>query len=124
MIIIDTSALIRFFTKDDLDKGEQVKALFEDKEKITIPEVVFPELEYVLTSQYQAKREDLIKAFNYLAANKNVKLTKQAREAIEIFHSTKLDMADSLIAAHSMGKKLAGFDKKMLNLKGVKSFWK
>ena len=124
MIILDTSALIRFFTQDDPIKGEQVKKLLESGEELVIPEVVFPEIQYVLRNLYKAKREKIIKAFQFLAAQKNVKLTSQTKKAIDIFSTSNLDMADCLIAVYSQDGQLASFDEKMLKLSGVKAYWK
>lgn len=63
MIVIDTSAIIRFSTEDDDKKALKVKNLFESDEKIIIPEVVFPELEYVLKRAYKLKKNYILTIF-------------------------------------------------------------
>ena len=123
MLILDTSALIRFFTNDIPVKAQKVKKVVQSKEKIKIPDVVFPELEYVLLGKsYNATKTKILKAFEFLALQKNIILTKEVRGAIEIYKETKLDIADCIIVASSLKNKLFSFDKQLLKVKGVKSF--
>jgi len=123
MIFLDTSSLIRFFTEDKPKKALLVKELLEEEEKVSISEVVFPELEYVLEKTYKTKREKIVEAFKFLASRPNIKLSKSVKKAIGFFEETKLDMADCLIAAHSLKGKLASFDKKLLSMEGVIEYW-
>jgi predicted nucleic-acid-binding protein len=123
MLTLDTSALIRFFTNDIPEKAQEVKKIIESKEKIIIPDVVFPELEYVLFGKsYNATRAKILKAFEFLATQKNIIVSKEAKKAIEIYKATKLDIADCIIVASSLKNKLFSFDKQLLKVKGVKSF--
>ena len=123
MVTFDTSALIRFFTNDIPVKAQKVKKIIESKEKIIIPDVVFPELEYVLFGKsYNATRAKIIKAFQFLVTQRNIIVSKEVKKAIEIYKETKLDMADCIIVATSMENKLLSFDKKLLSVKGVKTF--
>lgn len=122
MIYLDTNSLIRFFTNDEPKKALKVKSLLEKEKKIFIPEVVFPELEYVLGGGYKASRKKITDAFQFLASRPNIKLTPALRKAVEIFKQTRLDMADCLIAANSLKGELASFDKKLLAVKGVKKY--
>lgn len=123
MLTLDTSALIRFFTNDIPVKAQKVKKVVQSKEKIKIPDVVFPELEYVLLGKsYNATKTKILKAFEFLALQKNIILTKEVRGAIEIYKATKLDIADCIIVASSLKNKLFSFDKQLLKVKGVKSF--
>lgn len=123
MICLDTNSLIRFFTNDDPKKALKVKNLLEKEKKIFIPEVVFPELEYVLSGSYKASRKKIIEVFQFLISRPNIKLDPNIKKAVEIFKLTKLDIADCLIAANSLKGKLASFDKKLLSVKGVKKYW-
>lgn len=123
MVYLDTNSLIRFFTKDDNAKAEKVKNLLESNETITIADVVFPELEYVLTRIYGATRESILKSFTFLASLTQIKLPKHVKDAIVLFEKTKLDIADCLIAAASRSNKLASFDRKLLDAQGVESYW-
>jgi len=122
-VYLDTSCLVRFFTKDNLKKAKAVKELLEKEKKIIVPEVVFPEIEYVLRRLYKTKRKKIISAFQFLISYPNIKTNQVVKKAMTVFENTKLDMADCLIAAHSLGAKLASFDKKLLSAKDIKSYW-
>lgn len=123
-IVIDTNALIRFFTNDIPQKANLVEKLLKEEKHIFIPDVIFPELEYILVYQHKFSRKKLLKIFTFLASQNNIDMTNQARTAIFIFKKSKLDMADSIIAAYSLKGKLASFDKELLQIKGVSAFWK
>lgn len=124
MIVLDTSVLIRYFTRDDEVKAEKAKLLLETGKELVIPDAVLPEIEYVLTRLFKVKRAELIKAFHFLNSLRNISLTKEAREAITFFKNSKLDMADCIIAAYSMRGSLASFDNKLLGIAGINPFWK
>jgi predicted nucleic-acid-binding protein len=123
MVFFDTSSLIRFFTNDEPKKALKVKEVLEKEKKIFIPEVVFPELEYVLRGNYKAGRKKVTEVFQFLIAQPSIKLDKKVKKAVAIFKSSRLDMADCLVAAHSMQGKLASFDKKLLEVRGIKKYW-
>lgn len=123
MICLDTNSLIRFFTNDEPKKALKVKNLLKKEKEIFIPEVVFPELEYVLAGTYKTDRKKIVEVFRFLVSQPNIKSGRILKTAVEIFERTKLDMADCLIAAHSLKGKLASFDKKLLLLKEVKRYW-
>jgi predicted nucleic acid-binding protein len=122
-IILDTSSLIRFFTRDIEEKAAKIKLLLET-DKVTIPEVVFPELEYVLINQYACSRSNLIDFFQFLTSQNNIKTSLVIKKALLIFSSSSLDMADCIIAAYSLKGKLASFDRELLATKGITPFWK
>lgn len=122
-VSLDTNSLIRYFTNDDVLKAGMVEKLLNNEKKIAIAEVVFPELEYILVKQYKHPRKNLIQAYTFLNGLTNVFLSQQIRTAITIFEETKLDMADCIIAAHSLKGTLASFDKELLSVDKVKNFW-
>ena len=124
MVVLDTSALVRFFTQDIKSKAKQVKLLIETEKIILIPEVVFPELEYVLSGQYGQQKIILLEGFNFLINKKNIKTTLYVKKAIEIYEKTNLDIADCLILVRSIKGRLASFDREMLKIKGVNKYWK
>ena len=124
LIVLDTNSLIRFFTNDIPDKAKKVKDLLEKEKNVSIPEVVFPELEYVLLEQYKISRKQIIEIFRFLSSQKNIRLSLLVKKAINIYEDSKLDFADCLIASYSLKGKLASFDKELLELGKVKPFWK
>ncbi|MBI2029149.1 PIN domain-containing protein [Candidatus Gottesmanbacteria bacterium] len=123
MVFLDTNSLIRFFTNDIPIQAQKVKKIFDTEKVIIIPEVVFPEIEYVLTQGYKVDRNKLIELFNFLISQKNVKTSVFIKKAVKIFEQTNLDIADCIIIAHSQKGWLASFDKKMLGVTGVNAYW-
>lgn len=115
MIVLDTSSLIRFFTKDDIKKSLKVKKLIESRQQLYIPEVVFAELEYVLKGiVYGEGRAKILKACKFLLGKENIKVSSKVPVALQIYEQTNLDIADCLIISHANGRTLYSFDKKML----------
>lgn len=123
-VVIDTSALIRFFTEDIPAKASLVEKLLEKEKRIFVPDVVFPELEYILVSQHKFSRKELLEVYAFLVSRNNIYMTPQAKASISIFENSDLDMADCVIASYSLKGKLASFDKELLKVEKVKPFWK
>lgn len=123
-IIIDTNALVRFFTDDIPQKASRVEKLFKDEKDIFIPDVVFPEIEYILIHKYNFPREKLLNIYIFLSSRDNIHVTSEVKKAIEIFENSKLDMADCIVAAYSMKGSLASFDRGLLTLADINPFWK
>ena len=121
---LDTNVLIRFFTKDIPEKALKAKRLLEEGEDLYIPDVVFPEIEYVLKSKYGVSREKIIEKFEFLVSQGNITVSPQAIHAAIIYAKSKLDMADCVIAAYSRKGSLASFDEELLEIKGVRPYWK
>lgn len=123
MVIIDTSALVRFFTNDDAKKSELTAKLLESGEPIVVPEAVLVEMEYVLTKLYDATKQECIKAYRFLLSNQAIQTDPYAPDALAIYAVHPVSFADCLIAAQSKNEKLASFDQKLLKIPGVKSYW-
>lgn len=102
MIVFDSSALIRFFTNDDIKKASEVARLLESPVKKLVPNVVFTEIEYVLLGVYKAKRSQVIKAFIFLSSLKNSIHGEYLQTAISIYKNTKLDMADCFVVSSAI----------------------
>ena len=118
MTILDTSALIRFFTKDIPSQAKKVKDALENEKDIKIPDVVFPELEYVLLGKtYNAERNKVLTAFKFLVSRKNIIVSPEVTIAVGIYEKTKLDIADCIILANVHNGKLVSFDKKLRSIK-------
>lgn len=122
MIIIDTSALVRFFTNDDKIKANKVKNLLE-KEEIFLPDIVFTELNYVLTKLYKIEKTELVKIYQFLLSQNNIKTSQEIKEALELFKTMPLSVADCLIAVCAKTEILASFDQKLIKTTKAKSYW-
>ena len=123
-IVVDTSALVRFFTNDIPQKASLVEKLFKEEKDIFIPDVVFPEMEYILIQKYKFPREKLLDIYTFLSSRDNIHVTKETKNTIAMFEKTKLDMADCIIAAYSLKGSLASFDSNLLEISGINPFWK
>ena len=126
MIILDTSTLIRFFTQDDSKKAQDVKQIIENEEELFIPDVVFPELEYVLLEvSYKSSKEHILKAFKFLISQNNITVSSTVKKAVAVYEGYKLDMADSIIAAAPITNKgaLATYDEELKLVEEVKLHW-
>lgn len=125
MIVLDTSALVRFFTNDIPSKAVSVRQLIESEQPLLIPDVVFPELEYVLMKLTKnSSRNKLLRVFQYLISRKNIHVSQNMIRAVEFYQTSRLDMADCLIVA-AVGHKnqLASFDRSLIRIVGQqKSF--
>lgn len=123
-IVLDTNVLIRFFTDDIPAKADKVEKLIKGEKNIVIPDVVFPELEYILVKEYGLPKSKVVEAYHFLLSQENIKKSAYIRTAFEIYQKTKLDMADCIIAAESLKGLLASFDKDLLKVENIKPFWK
>lgn len=123
-VSLDTNALIRFFTKDIPEKAEKVKTLLQKAPHIIVSEVIFPELAYVLEKDYHFTRKEIIQVYKAIVGHANIMVIDQTHYAIDLYERTKLDMADCLIAAHSLKGKLASFDRELLKIPEIKPYWK
>lgn len=123
-IVVDTNTLVRFFTDDIPQKASLVEKLFKDGKDIFIPDVVFPEMEYILIQKYKFPREKLLDIYTFLSSRNNIHVANETKIAIAIFEKSKLDMADCIIAAYSMKGSLASFDNGLLSIKAISPFWK
>lgn len=123
MVYLDTNCLIRLITNDDPIKANKVEKILLNNE-FSISETVFPELEYVLIKSYKSNRTAVLDSFKSLLANRRGMISKFVKKAVDYYEESNLDMADCLVAAHSLSGQLASFDKKLLGLAGVKKYWK
>lgn len=123
MIVIDTNALIRFFVNDDHSKAEKVRVMLETEDQVTIPDVVFPEIEYVMMKVYGLSRNHVVEAYQYISQLPKFKYSKKVSKALSLFKNTSLDMADCIVATHSYDQILASFDQKLLKVENIKSYW-
>jgi predicted nucleic-acid-binding protein len=110
--------------KDDEVKAVEVLKRLENQDlEVFIPEVVFSEIEYVLTRVYQASREEVGLSFTFLVGLPNFKPSKIVQKAVSLFNESHLSMADCLIIAKAWQEDcdLLTFDQKQKKrfLKGV-----
>lgn len=123
MVIIDTNCLLRFFLHDNKKQSNKVRKLLEAEETIYLPESVLPEIEYVMKKVYRQNKTTILDAFHYLVEQKNISMSKEMQYAIQVYQNYNIDFVDCLAAAHSLGNKLASFDKKLLKVDNITPYW-
>ncbi len=123
MIVLDTSALIRFFTKDDEAKAKKVKDLLESDEELVLIDAVLLELVFTLIKFYKLPKIQLLEVIKYLLSRSNIKASPQIRNAVKIYEEKNMSITDCLVVAYGEGNKIASFDDKLVKTEGVKPFW-
>ena len=124
MIVLDTSALIRFFTRDDEVKAKKVKDLLESDQELLLIDAVLLELVFTLIKFYRLPKIQLLEVIKYLMSRSNIKANAQMRKAAKIYKDSNMSITDCLVVAHGEGDKIASFDEKLVKMVGVKSVWK
>ena len=104
IVAIDTNVLLDFKLKRH-PRFNEVKKLFADcangKIQIFIPQVVFPEVEWVLRSFYKEQKENVVDFFQELLALDGIILENKPdmQQAVNIFKMVNIKFTDSVIAA-------------------------
>lgn len=124
MIVLDTSALIRFFTRDDEVKAKKVKDLLESDQELLLIDAVLLELVFTLMKYYRLPKIELLEVIKYLMSRPNIKTDTQLNKAVNIFAENNISITDSLVVARGEGNKIASFDEKLNKMAGVKPVWK
>ena len=118
MVVIDTSALLRFFIRDSEPKYKQVQNLLNGDEDVCIPDVVIAELEYVFRKVYELPRTDIIMAYKFLLNLKRYDSSSVAKIAFQYYEQSRISMYDCFVLAHAFvsTSKIASYDKKLLRM--------
>lgn len=124
MIILDTSVLIRFFTRDDEFKAKKVKKLLESKEDLLLIDAVLMELVFTLMKVYKQSKSQILKMLEFLLSRPNIQVSMKIKKAIKIYEDTNMSITDCLVVSYGEGNKIASFDEKLIKTKNVKSIWK
>ncbi len=104
IIAIDTNVLLDFLLKRH-PRFNEVKELFDDcvnkKIEIFIPQVVFPEIEWVLRSHYKESKEKIVGFLDELLGLDGIILENKSdiQEAVNIYKYANIKFTDSIIAA-------------------------
>lgn len=99
MTILDTNTLIRFLTRDVPEQALFVKKLLSSNTQLHIPDVVFPEVEYVLERHYGIPRDTITQYYYAMIGKNNINVSPHIPLAVTIFEETTFDMADCIVAA-------------------------
>jgi len=120
-IILDTSVLIRFFTRDDESKAKIVKTLLESEHNLILIESVLQELVFTLLKVYSLTKEQVEEILQFLLSRVNIVCSAEIRAAVRMYEESAVSITDCLVLAHGKKKKVATYDMKLRKLAGKKS---
>lgn len=101
-VAVDTNVLIDF-QLERAPNFPKVKKLLEDclngRIKIFIPQIVFPELEWVLRSYYKQPKEKIVAFLEELLSLENVVMDEkyETQQALVFFKSRNIKFTDAII---------------------------
>lgn len=122
MIILDTSALIRFLVNDDITKSNKVNNLLRSGRELQVPDVVVLEIDFILRKKYLVVKEVICEKVGNILALQNVNSSREISEALKLYEVYTISLADCLlISSLKRNDLLASFDKKLIKLSKVKS---
>ncbi len=104
IVAIDTNVLLDLQLKRS-PRFNEVKELFNDcingKIQIFIPQIVFPEIEWVLRSFYKQPKEEIVNFFEELLDFEEVMFENKLEmlQAVSIYKYANIKFTDSIIAA-------------------------
>ena len=129
MIFLDANIFIRFLTKDDRKKAEDVRKLFEliegGKIKAQTHIIVLAEIVWTLHSFFKIKKETIAEYIALLLDLKNLTMNdeKIIGRAIEIFKNRNIDFIDAFCASlaeeHQI-KYICSYDRDFDKIKDIK----
>lgn len=128
MAALDTNVLVRFLIQDDARQGFQARQLVDAAltrgETIFIPITVLLELEWVLRSNFEFPKDQIITTLSSLLSAKELVFEAEASAevALELFRQSRADFADCvhIALAHAAGQgPLWTFDKVASRVQGA-----
>ncbi len=128
MAALDTNVLVRFLIQDDARQGIQARQLVDAAltrgETLFIPITVLLELEWVLRSNFEFPKDQIITTLSSLLSAKELVFEAEASAevALELFRQNKADFADCIhiALAHAAGQgPLWTFDKAASRVQGA-----
>jgi predicted nucleic-acid-binding protein len=122
MVTFDTNIFIRFFTGDKPEDADKVEKVISAENAIYVSDIVFTEIEYVLRRLYRLEKDDILKAYSFILSNPKFVYSSYVSEAINLFKKNNISISDCFVIASSRGK-LVSFDKKILKVDRVESYW-
>lgn len=118
MIALDTNVLVRFFTRDDPEQFQKVRALVsKEDESYLVPDIAAVELVWVLAGSYEWPREKIVAALRQLITRTNTEFeNRTALSRAVMAYADGTDFADAFLHESSLSAGcdfVATFDKKM-----------
>jgi uncharacterized protein len=114
MKFIDANIILRYLTKDDLQKGQKCFDLFQkiknNEIEVTTCEAVITEIVYVLSSKklYNLARSEIYLMLLPILNLRGFKIPQKNlyMQALDLYASKNIDFEDALIFAHMKKRKI------------------
>jgi len=128
MRFIDTNLFLRYFTRDDEEKADDVlkllKRVARNKEKVTTSPLVIFELVFTLESYYKVPRKEIKKLLQPLLNLRGLRLDFRDvfESALELYSQEKLSFADTFNACLMQKreiKEIYSFDEDFDQVEGI-----
>jgi len=128
MRFIDTNLFLRYFTRDDEKKADDVLQLLKrverNEEKVTTSPLVIFELVFTLESYYKVPREEIKKLLQPLLNLRGLRLDFRDvfESALELYSQGKLSFADAFNACFMQKrgiKEIYSFDEDFDQVEGI-----
>ena len=128
MRFIDTNLFLRYFTRDDEKKADDVlkllKRVARNEEKVTTSPLVIFELVFTLESYYKVPREEIKKLLQPLLNLRGLRLDFRDvfESALELYSQEKLSFADAFNACLMQKreiKEIYSFDEDFDQVEGI-----
>jgi len=128
MRFIDTNLFLRYFTRDDEEKADDVlkllKRVARNEEKVTTSPLVIFELVFTLESYYKVPREEIKNLLQPLLNLRGLRLDFRDvfESALELYSQEKLSFADAFNACFMQKreiKEIYSFDEDFDQVEGI-----
>ena len=128
MRFIDTNLFLRYFTRDDEKKADDVlkllKRVARNEEKVTTSPLVIFELVFTLESYYKVPRKEIKKLLQPLLNLRGLRLDFRDvfESALELYSQEKLSFADAFNACFMQKreiKEIYSFDEDFDQVEGI-----
>lgn len=129
MRFIDTNLLLRYFTRDDEAKAEDVKGILQkvenDEEKITTSLCVIFEIVYTLEKYYDTPRQKIKDALSFFLSLNGLRLPDKELylQALELYVEKNISFSDAFNSVFCLKngiKEIYSYDKDFDQIKGIK----
>lgn len=123
--LVDANIVIRFLLNDDPKKSEAFANLLrKSTTPLVLPDVIFAEIIWVLTSYYKVPKQQIIQSLESLLAQDSIQANKNMLgKSLIIYESFNIDYIDAYMVSYVEERDLSGiysYDKHLDRVKTVK----
>jgi len=122
MRTLDTNIILRYLLGES--QAEKIEKLFLSKARLFLPDVVFSEVYWVLSSFYKLEKKQIVEMLKSLLEQNSVVADQRVLlHTLRIFEEENVKFVDAYIASVSLNKKIKeiySYDKHFDKIKGIK----